>query len=89
MTDAAVHDSQELDGLLDEGNTCNDVFADSAYRSAKIESNLRASGYNSRIHRRGRRKGEGWGQHRIAQWLNEQGVPTWAQPPAYTNPPIG
>src|SRR5262245_8870268 len=30
VTDAAVHDSQELDGLLDEGNTCNDVFADSA-----------------------------------------------------------
>ena len=55
VTDAAVHDSQELDGLLDEGNTCNDVFADSAYRSAKIESKLRASGYNSRIHRRGRR----------------------------------
>jgi DNA invertase Pin-like site-specific DNA recombinase len=21
--------------------------------------------------------GEGWGQHRIAQWLNEEGVPTW------------
>ena len=20
---------------------------------------------------------EGWGQHRIAQWLNEQGTPTW------------
>ena len=55
VTDAAVHDSQELDGLLDEGNTCNDVFADSAYRSAKSESKLRASGYNSRIHRRGRR----------------------------------
>ena len=55
VTDAAVHDSQELDGLLDTGNTCNDVFADSAYRSAKIESKLRASGYNSRIHRRGRR----------------------------------
>ena len=28
VTDAAVHDSQELDGLLDMGNTCNDVFAD-------------------------------------------------------------
>jgi hypothetical protein len=55
VTDAAVHDSQELEGLLDTGNTCNDVFADSAYRSAKIESKLRASGYNSRIHRRGRR----------------------------------
>src|SRR4051812_39824448 len=55
VTDAAVHDSQELDELLDTGNTCNDVFADSAYRSAKIEAKLRASGYNSRIHRRGRR----------------------------------
>ena len=55
VTDAAVHDSQELDGLLDKGNTCNDVFADGAYRSAKIETKLRASGYNSRIHRRGRR----------------------------------
>src|SRR5262249_40638467 len=55
VTDAAVHDSQELDGLLDEGNTCNDVFADSAYRSAETEAKLRASGYNSRIHRRGRR----------------------------------
>ena len=54
VTDAAVHDSQELDGLLDTGNTCNDVFADSAYRSAEIEAKLRASGYKSRIHRRGR-----------------------------------
>ena len=27
VTDAAVHDSQKLDGLLDKGNTCNDVFA--------------------------------------------------------------
>ena len=55
VTDAAVHDSQELEGLLDTGNTCNDVFADSAYRSAEIEAKLRVSGYKSRIHRRGRR----------------------------------
>ena len=55
VTDAAVHDSQELDGLLDTGNTCKYVFADSAYRSAEIEAKFRASGYNSRIHRRGRR----------------------------------
>src|SRR5512144_2023132 len=55
VTDAAVHDSQELDGLLGTGNTCNDVFADSAYRSAEIEAKLRASAYNSRIHRRDRR----------------------------------
>jgi IS5 family transposase len=27
VSDAAVHDSQKLDGLLDKGNTCNDVFA--------------------------------------------------------------
>ena len=31
------------------------MFADSAYRSAEIEAKLRASAYNSRIHRRGRR----------------------------------
>src|ERR1700704_5644294 len=55
VSDAAMHDSQELDGLLDKGNTCNDVFADSAYRSTEIEAQLRASGYESRIHRRGRR----------------------------------
>src|SRR5262249_47341367 len=54
MTDAAVHDSQELEGLLDTGNTCNDVFDDSAYRSAEIEAKLRASWLNSRIHRRDR-----------------------------------
>src|SRR6266545_1844642 len=55
VTDAAVHDSRELDGLLDTGNTCNDVFADSAYRSTKIEGRLRASGFKSRIHRRATR----------------------------------
>ena len=37
VTGAALHDSQELDGLLGTGNTCDDVFADSAYRLAKIE----------------------------------------------------
>ena len=55
VTDAAVHDSQKLDGLLNKGNTSAEVFADSAYRSTKIEAQLRASGYKSRIHRRGRR----------------------------------
>jgi IS5 family transposase len=40
---------------LDTGNTCNDVFADSAYRSTKIEGRLRASGFKSRIHRRATR----------------------------------
>jgi IS5 family transposase len=55
VTDAAVHDSQKLDGLLNKGNTSAEVFADSAYRSTEIEAQLRVSGYKSRIHRRGRR----------------------------------
>src|SRR6516164_403806 len=36
-TDAAVHDSQKLDDLLDLSNTGNGVWADSAYRSARGE----------------------------------------------------
>ena len=55
VTDASVHDSQKLDGLLNKGNTSAEVFADSAYRSTEIEVQLRASGYKSRIYRRGRR----------------------------------
>jgi IS5 family transposase len=55
VTDAAVHDSRVLDALLDKGNTCKDVFADSAYRSAEIEQKLRARGLRSRICVRGRR----------------------------------
>jgi IS5 family transposase len=55
VTDAAVHDSRVLDELLDKGNTCKDVFADSAYRSAEIEQKLTARGFRSRICVRGRR----------------------------------
>jgi IS5 family transposase len=55
VTDAAVHDSQHLEGLLTKGNTSADVFADSAYRSTEIEAKLRAGGFKSRIHRRATR----------------------------------
>jgi IS5 family transposase len=55
VTDAAVHDSQPLDALLTKGNTSTDVFGDSAYRSAETEVKLKAGGFRSRIHRRGRR----------------------------------
>src|SRR4030088_1648521 len=55
VTDAAVHDSQKLDRLLNKGNTAAEVFADSAYRSTKIEAQLRASGFKSRIHQRAAR----------------------------------
>ena len=52
VTDAARHDSPELDALLDADNTCSEVWADSAYRSAGIEAALADAGYTSRIHRR-------------------------------------
>jgi len=54
-TDASVHDSQKLDEVLDKSNTSNEVWADSAYRSAETEAKLKARGYKSRIHRRGAR----------------------------------
>jgi len=37
------------------GNTSQDVFADSAYRSAETEAELRARGFTSRIHLRAAR----------------------------------
>ena len=55
VTDASVHDSQTLDGLLNKANTSSDVYADSAYRSAEIEAKLKARGFTSRIHRRATR----------------------------------
>ncbi len=55
VTDASVHDSQTLDGLLNKANTSADVYADSAYRSAEIEGKLEAHGFRSRIHSRASR----------------------------------
>jgi len=55
VTDASVHDSQELDGLLETSNTSRETFADSAYRSAETERKLKARGLKSRIHERGAR----------------------------------
>src|ERR1700675_2212 len=55
VSDASVHDSQTLDGLLNKANTSQDVYADSAYRSAETEAKLKARGFRSRIHRRGSR----------------------------------
>jgi transposase, IS5 family len=55
VSDASVHDSQTLDGLLNKDNTSQDVYADSAYRSTETEVKLKARGFRSRIHRRGSR----------------------------------
>jgi IS5 family transposase len=54
-TDASVHDSQKLDGLLNNANTSRDVYADSAYRSAETEVKLDKRGFRSRIHNRASR----------------------------------
>jgi hypothetical protein len=53
VTDAATHDSQVVDDILDPDNTTSDVWADSAYRSAEIEAKLEEKGLKSRIHRKG------------------------------------
>jgi transposase, IS5 family len=55
VTDAAVHDSQVFEPLLDRANTGTGVWADSAYRSEEIERLLRSRGLRSRIRRRGHR----------------------------------
>ena len=55
VTDAAVHDSQVIDDVLDDDDTASDVWADSAYPSAEIEAKLEDRGLKSRIHRKGHR----------------------------------
>ena len=55
VTNAARHDNQELEALLDPDNTAATVWADSAYRSAEIEAMLADRCLRSRIHHRGRR----------------------------------
>lgn len=57
VTDAATHDTQVMDDLLDEDNANKDVYADSAYRSAAITEMLESHGHRDRIHRKGNRAG--------------------------------
>jgi len=55
VTDAAVHDSNVFEELLDAENTSREVWADSAYRSAETISQLKAAGFRERIQRKGYR----------------------------------
>jgi hypothetical protein len=48
-THAAAHDGARLEEVLDGDNTASDVWADTAYRSAKNEAMLAARGLVSRI----------------------------------------
>jgi IS5 family transposase len=50
VTDAAVHDSQELAIVLDPDNADDEVWADSAYHGEEIERGLEIEGYESQIH---------------------------------------
>lgn len=52
VTDASVHDSQEMDNILDHNNDCQDVYADSAYRSEAQEERLKEAECTSHVHER-------------------------------------
>ncbi len=49
---AAAHDGARLEDALDQDDTASDVWADTAYRSAKNEEMLARRGLVSRIHRK-------------------------------------
>ena len=51
-TDASRHDGAQLETLVDKSNTASDVWADTAYRSAKNEAMLEGRGLRSQIHRK-------------------------------------
>jgi IS5 family transposase len=55
VTDAATHDSQVIDKLMDKNNSNKDVYADAAYRSEAISEHLEEQGYRDRIHRKATR----------------------------------
>jgi IS5 family transposase len=51
-TDASRHDGAQLPNLINKSNTAGDVWADTAYRSAKNEKHLADNGLRSQIHRK-------------------------------------
>jgi transposase, IS5 family len=55
VTPASVHDSQELEKLLDENNTGSSIWADSAYHSKESEEFLKKRGLKSQVHRKAHR----------------------------------
>ena len=52
VTDASVHDSQEMDAILDPANSSQDIWADSAYRSQEQEDRLKTGKRTSHVHER-------------------------------------
>jgi transposase, IS5 family len=88
VTDASVHDSQVIEKILDEKNK-EGVWADSAYRSEKIEELVKSKGLVSQIHERAYRnqplteeqkaennkksKTRAKVEHVFGSWVNEMG----------------
>ncbi len=62
VSDAALHDSNIFEELIDDDNSCRELWADSAYRSEKIMTTLEAWGLREHIQRKGDRGGAltGW-----------------------------
>ena len=55
VTSAAPHDSRSFDAVFDPDNTSSDLWADSAYRSAEREAELKERMIRSHIHHKGHR----------------------------------
>jgi IS5 family transposase len=55
VTDAAVHDSQVFEELLDEDNSSRDIWADSAYRAEERLAALKKKRYREHLQRKGYR----------------------------------
>ena len=55
VTDASVHDSQELENLLDNADKGKKLYADSAYKSEHLDEVLKNRGIKNRVHEKGYR----------------------------------
>ncbi|MEK7349708.1 MAG: IS5 family transposase [Nitrospirota bacterium] len=55
VTDASVHDSQEIESLITEEDKEQSMYADSAYRSEEIETMLKEKEIDSQVHEKGHR----------------------------------
>jgi IS5 family transposase len=55
VTDASVHDSQELENLLDDTDKEKKIYGDSAYKSKDIDDLLAKRGIKNKIHAKGYR----------------------------------
>jgi len=55
VTDASVHDSQATEGLLDEKDKDQDLYADSAYTGEEQEKTIAKYEMNNKVHEKGYR----------------------------------